>query len=105
MKKFLIFTVCIFISCIFVTKVEAKTDKYALIIGNGDYKSSPLKNTKNDATDIAKTLKDKGFKVQRVINANHRKMVTAIRKFGNKDLLALCRGTGRRKRGALHSGK
>lgn len=84
MKKFLIFTVCIFISCIFVTKVEAKTDKYALIIGNGDYKSSPLKNTKNDATDIAKTLKDKGFKVQRVINANHRKMVTAIRKFGNK---------------------
>ncbi len=84
MKKISILTVCIFIFCIFVTKVEAKVEKYALIIGNGDYKSSPLKNTKNDATDIAKTLKEKGFKVQRVINANHRKMITAIRKFGNK---------------------
>ena len=41
-------------------KNEKKT---ALIIGNGDYKSGPLKNAVNDALDMAATLSGKGFKV------------------------------------------
>lgn len=84
MKRFLIMTVCFFLFNSFLINARDNTQKYALVIGNGDYKSSPLKNTKNDAVDIAKALTEKGFQVQRVLNANYRKMVTAIRKFGNK---------------------
>lgn len=84
MKKLFIFSICFLVFFSFYSKIEAREQKYALVIGNGDYKASPLKNTKNDAVDISKTLKEKGFTVQRVLNADHRKMVTAIRKFGKK---------------------
>lgn len=57
----------------------------ALVIGNGAYKSSPLVNPVNDATDIASALKKLGFSVQLKINANQKSMENAIRSFG-KDL-------------------
>ncbi|MBC8049744.1 MAG: caspase family protein [Chitinophagales bacterium] len=44
--------------------------KYALVIGNSKYESSPLKNPENDATDIAATLTKIGFKVTTVLNAD-----------------------------------
>jgi len=84
MKQFLILILCIFLLNFSLTFSRGNIQKYALVIGNGDYKTSPLKNTKNDAIDISTSLKKKGFKVQQVLNANHRKMVTAIRQFGNK---------------------
>ena len=63
-------------------KTQART---ALVIGNGQYEGSGrLKNSINDASDIAKALKDTGFDVIKVINANQRVMEDAIREFGEK---------------------
>lgn len=44
----------------------------ALVIGNGTYKSSPLRNPVNDATDIANALRNLGFSVILKTNANQR---------------------------------
>ncbi len=59
--------------------------RVALIIGNGAYsKAKPLPNPPNDATDMAKSLKDVGFKVLSGVNQNKRQMETLIREFGVK---------------------
>ncbi|MEI6875735.1 MAG: caspase family protein, partial [Spirochaetota bacterium] len=54
----------------------------ALVIGNGAYASSPLKNPVNDATDLASALKDLGFAVTLLPNATRETMEKAIRDFG-----------------------
>jgi len=56
----------------------------ALVIGNGNYSSSPLKNPVNDATDMAAMLKKLGFDVILKKNVTHRPMEEAIRDFGNR---------------------
>ncbi|MGV7220514.1 MAG: caspase family protein [Nitrospinales bacterium] len=56
----------------------------ALIIGNSDYKTSPLKNPLNDAEDIAYELQRLGFKVQLGKNMNKKDMFFAIREFGKE---------------------
>jgi len=56
----------------------------ALVIGNGSYKSSPLKNPVNDAIDIAAALKKLGFDVILITNADRRTMERSIRSFGRK---------------------
>lgn len=58
--------------------------RYALVIGNGNYKISSLKNPVNDASDMAVLLEEKGFKVQKLINANQRQMDKAIAQFTNR---------------------
>lgn len=58
--------------------------RLALVIGNGAYKNSPLKNPPNDAYDIAITLKKLGFEVIHEKNASHRVMEKAIRDFGKR---------------------
>jgi uncharacterized caspase-like protein len=60
-------------------KNEKKT---ALVIGNGSYKNSPLKNAVNDALDIAAALSGKGFKVILKQNASKLEMRNAFREFG-----------------------
>ena len=62
-------------------KNEKKT---ALIIGNGTYKSGPLKNAVNDALDMAALLSGKGFKVILRQDASRTEMREAIREFGNE---------------------
>ncbi len=62
-------------------KNEKKT---ALIIGNGTYKSGPLKNAVNDALDMAATLSGKGFTVILRQDASKQEMRNAIREFGNE---------------------
>lgn len=56
----------------------------ALVIGNGSYADSPLKNPVNDATDIAATLKSLGFEVFSYTNLDQNAMKKAIRDFGAK---------------------
>ena len=58
--------------------------RVALIIGNGDYKSSPLKNPPNDAEDMAKALKLLGFDIIIRRDTNQREMKAAVREFGQK---------------------
>ena len=60
----------------------------ALIVGNSAYRSSPLKNPANDARGLASALRELGFTVTTLIDADNEKMYQAIRDFGR----ALTRG-------------
>jgi hypothetical protein len=63
---------------------RVKEQRLALVIGNGAYKSSPLKNPVNDAYDMARTLKILGFEVIHKENAGQKTMKEAIREFGKR---------------------
>jgi hypothetical protein len=60
------------------------TKRYALVIGNSDYSIGPLRNPKNDANDIASTLKTMGFDVALYVNLGQADMINRIREFGDK---------------------
>ena len=62
----------------------AAEQRTALVIGNGAYSSSPLKNPTNDASDMAAALTKLGFSVTLKKDANHQEMEDAIREFGDK---------------------
>lgn len=64
-----------------IYKNEKKT---ALVIGNGGYKSGPLKNAVNDALDMAATLSEKGFTVILKQNASRTDMREGIREFASE---------------------
>ena len=73
----------IVLSFLIITVMESgAVTRTALVIGNGAYKSAPLKNPVNDAGDMAKVLTESGFKVNLKINVSHREMETAVRIFG-----------------------
>ena len=55
--------------------------KIALVIGNGAYRQSPLKNPVNDAQAVASALKLIGFNVIQIENATQREMLEALRDF------------------------
>jgi uncharacterized caspase-like protein len=55
--------------------------RLALVIGNGDYRFSPLKNPVNDARAMADALRAMGFTVEYHENAGKRAMIEAIRGF------------------------
>ena len=57
--------------------------RIALVIGNSNYKSSPLRNPINDAEDMAGTLKRLGFVVSLGKDMTRKEMRGAIREFGN----------------------
>jgi len=64
--------------------LSAQERRTALVIGNGNYKSSPLRNPVNDANDIAKALRSLGFTVIHKKNASQREMEKSIRDFGER---------------------
>jgi len=64
--------------------LSAQERRTALVIGNGNYKSAPLRNPVNDAEDMAKALRKLGFTVIHKQNATQRDMETSIRKFGER---------------------
>jgi hypothetical protein len=57
--------------------------RIALVIGNSNYQSAPLKNPVNDATDMAAVLRSLRFQVTLQTDADQRAMEGAIRRFGN----------------------
>lgn len=63
---------------------SATERRIALVIGNGAYKSAPLRNPVNDAGDIADALGKLGFSVMLKINADQRTMEESIRYFGKQ---------------------
>src|SRR5258706_3563038 len=71
---------------VFAQRPPAQTgeQRVALVIGNSAYKDSPLANPGNDASDMAKTLSEMGFKVILRRNANTTAMRNAIREFGQE---------------------
>lgn len=64
--------------------ITLQNNRFALVIGNADYKSGPLKNPVNDASDMTRILKDLGFDVIHRENVNQREMELSIREFGTK---------------------
>ena len=64
--------------------MSAQERRIALVIGNGTYKSSPLRNPLNDANDMAVVLKKLGFNVTLKTNADQRTMEGSIRTFGKE---------------------
>lgn len=66
---------------LFAQESERRT---ALLIGNADYKSSPLENPVNDARDMAETIRELGFSVTLKLNCGLQDMTEAIRQFGNE---------------------
>ncbi len=84
-KRIFIRLTILAILLVFITpsiSLSAQERRIALVIGNGAYKSSPLRNPVNDATDIAYTIRNLGFSVILKTNANQRTMEESIRDFG-----------------------
>ena len=66
-----------------VTSASARENRVALVIGNGSYEElGLLRNTTNDATDLASTLEDLGFEVDLLLNADLIQMEDAVIRFG-----------------------
>ncbi len=60
----------------------AAQDRVALLIGNNQYPSAPLRNAANDARDLGEALKELGFRVIVRENSTRKDMIDAIREFG-----------------------
>src|SRR5262245_5380588 len=58
--------------------------RIALVIGNGDYPSAPLRNPPNDARTISQALRELGFDVDLYENVDQRQMRRAIIQFGDR---------------------
>lgn len=58
--------------------------RQALVIGNADYVSSPLRNPVNDAQDMSRALRNLGFDVTLLTNVSQRQMEEGINAFGQK---------------------
>jgi hypothetical protein len=58
--------------------------RIALVVGNANYKVRPLKNSRNDADDISRSLKATGFEVIDLRDATLPQMRTAVRQFGDR---------------------
>jgi hypothetical protein len=56
-------------------------ERVALLIGNNNYGTTPLRNAVNDAKDLADALKELGFQVIMRENASRREMIEGIREF------------------------
>ncbi|WP_461255163.1 tetratricopeptide repeat protein [Treponema sp. R80B11-R83G3] len=81
MKKFAVFITLMF----FLTAGLFAQQKYALVIGNGNYTGiGKLNNPVNDANDISTALQGLGFNVDKVLDANLDQMENAIMKLKNR---------------------
>jgi hypothetical protein len=58
--------------------------RIALVVGNANYKIRPLKNPRNDADDVSRSLKTTGFEVIDLRDATLPQMRTAVRQFGDR---------------------
>ena len=59
-------------------------EQVALVMGNGAYQVSPLRNPPNDARAMAAALRECGFEVIERIDSDQRTMDEAIREFGRR---------------------
>ena len=71
-------------SALLALNLSAAVERHALVIGNANYQSSPLRNPLNDARDMAAALKGLGFQVQSLLDADAGQMEQAIIDFSNR---------------------
>ena len=81
MKHLLILLSLLFLT--FPSAVYSAQNRVALVIGNGAYRNAPLRNPVNDARLMRNLLRKAGFSVTIVENARKKKLISAIRSFGN----------------------
>ena len=67
-----------------VTLTTANEARVALVIGNSNYKSAPLRSPANDARAIAEKLRGLGFQVTLKLDQDQKSMAESIRVFGNQ---------------------
>lgn len=67
-----------------LTHGPATARRVALVIGNSNYETAPLKNPVNDARDMSTALKNYGFDVIYKENVDQNEMKRAIREFGTQ---------------------
>ncbi len=66
------------------TSAKSSEKRFALVIGNKNYKIAPLQNSINDANDLAELLKQKNFEVEKVMDGTRLEMRNAVRAFTAK---------------------
>ncbi len=64
--------------------VPNQEPRHALVVGNAGYASSPLLNSVNDATAVAKVLEKAGFTVDLKLNATQKQLQDAVTTFGDR---------------------
>jgi hypothetical protein len=69
------------LACALAATFAGAAERVALLIGNNNYASTPLRNAVNDAKDLGEALKELGFHVIVRENASRREMIEAIREF------------------------
>lgn len=82
--RYIVSLVCVIALMVIGQHAQAIEKRTALVIGNSDYKNSPLRNPINDAKDIAAILESVGFNVIFRSNLSQAEMRSAIRKFGDQ---------------------
>ena len=71
-------------SALLALNLSAAIERHALVIGNANYQSSPLRNPLNDARDMAAALEGLGFQVHSLLDADAGQMEQAILDFGDR---------------------
>ena len=66
-----------------IVPVVSFANSRALVIGNGDYVNSPLRNPANDARDMAMALRGYGFDTTLLIDAGRDDMLAALERFAS----------------------
>ena len=74
----------VFVFALVISGSAFASGRVALVIGNGGYADSPLRNPVNDASDVAAKLRGLGFDVTLLTDAGQKKMERSIRDFGSK---------------------
>jgi tripartite-type tricarboxylate transporter receptor subunit TctC len=82
-KSFVIFLVALF-GCCSQAQAQTQETRVALVIGNSNYKNSPLKNPVNDARDMAIKLRGLGFTVVERNNLVVKQIGSTLREFRSK---------------------
>jgi hypothetical protein len=67
-----------------VAQAQAPEPRTALVVGNGAYSYAPLTNPTNDAEAVASSLKDAGFDVTLLTDADKANLEQSIHAFGDK---------------------
>ena len=76
--------ILIIASVLLALNLSAAVERHALVIGNANYQSSPLRNPLNDARDMAAALEGLGFQVHSLLDADAGQMEQAILDFGDR---------------------
>ena len=65
--------------------IEARNERrIALVIGNSNYRTRPLRNPVNDANDVSSALRSSGFQVIDLRDASLQQMRSGVRQFGDR---------------------